>query len=359
MRAIFKNVIDRRLGIAALLVCAAARCGAAAVVAEPPAGRFYQGVFPGGENGGGSDITPAEVAAYEQAVGKRPTWVYFCDNWYEGREFPWRTAAWIRDRGSVPYVRLMLLSRYRRPAPDPLFNLANINRGMFDADFHRWMRDARRFGSPLIAEYGVEANGRWFPWNGQWNKGRGSYAEAVAAFRAAYRRIVRIARQEGALNIRWVFHVDPWDEPVEEWNRFEHYYPGDRWVDWVGVSVYGRQLPKDEYRPTFRYQMDWAYRRLTAIANKPVIVCEFGNVIEDGQEEWVRAALTDLLGGRWPRVIGFAWWNAAFYNDPQDPSRQSDMRIQDSPAVQALFRSMVGDEPRVLSTALSGQEAQR
>jgi len=42
---------------------------------------------------------------------------------------------------------------------------------MFDADFHRWMRDAKRFGSPLIAEYGVEANGYWFPWNGRWNKG--------------------------------------------------------------------------------------------------------------------------------------------------------------------------------------------
>jgi len=118
-------------------------------------------------------------------------------------------------------------------------------------------------------------------------------------------------------------------------------------------------LPKDKYRPTFRYQMDWAYGRLMAIANKPVIVCEFGNVVENGQEEWVRAAFSDLLGGRWPKVIGFAWWNAAFYNDPADASRQSDMRIEDSPGVQALFRSFVGDDRRVLSTALRTPAALR
>ncbi len=323
-----------------------------AVVAEPPQGYFYHGVYPGGESGMGSDVTPADVAVYERAVGKRPTWVYFCDNWYEGREFPWLNASWIRDGGSVPYIRLMLLSRNPIPTPDPVFNLANINKGMFDADFRRWMQGAKRFGSPLIAEYGVEANGFWFPWNGLWNKGSGTYPDAVSSFREAYRRIIRIAREEGALNVRWVFHIDPWDEPVEPWNRFEYYYPGDEWVDWVGVSVYGRQLPKDKYRPTFRYQMDWAYGRLMAITSKPVVVCEFGNVVEDGQEEWARAALSDIIAGRWPKVIGFSWWNAAFYNDPADPTRESDMRIEHSPGLPALFRSLVGEEPRVLSTAL-------
>ena len=142
-----------------------------AVVAEPPAGHFYHGVFPGGESGMGSDITPADVAVYERAVGKRPTWVYFCDNWYEGRDFPWRNASWIRDGGSIPYIRLMLLSHNPIPTPDPVFNLANINRGMFDADFHRWMRGAKSFGSPLIAEYGVEANGFWFPWTLEQGRG--------------------------------------------------------------------------------------------------------------------------------------------------------------------------------------------
>jgi len=50
-----------------------------------------------------------------------------------------------------------------------------------------------------------------------------------------------------------------------------------------------------------------------------------------------RAALRDLIDGRWPKVIGFSWWNAAFYNDPADPTRESDMRIENSPGLPALF----------------------
>lgn len=328
--------------------------GAPSRVALPPRGTLYHGVFPGGASGWGSDVTRTDVAAYEQRVGKRAAWVYFCDNWSEGREFPWRTASWIRAGGSVPYIRMMLLGRNSVPARDPVFNLENINAGQFDADFRRWMREAKRFGSALIAEYGVEVNGFWFPWNGLWNTGGGSHAAAVERFRQAYRRIIRIAREEGARNIRWVFHVDPWDEPVADWNRFENYYPGDEWIDWVGVSVYGRQVPTNPYRPSFRYQMDWAYRRLMALTNKPVIVCEFGTIAEPGQEDWARAALSDLLSGRWPKVIGFAWWNASFHNDPAGASHESDMRVQSSPGLAAVFRSLVGGEPKVLDS-ISGQ----
>ena len=52
------------------------------------------------------------------------------------------------------------------------------------------MQEARRFGSPVIAEYGVEVNGWWFPWNGLYNKEGGSYADSVSRFREAYQHII-------------------------------------------------------------------------------------------------------------------------------------------------------------------------
>jgi len=304
----------------------------------------------------GSDFTPSDVAAFEDATGKRPVWIYFCHNWYEGRRFPWQTAEFVRSHGSIPYLRLMLLSGSPIALPDPVFTLENILRGRFDDDFRRWMRDARRFGTPLIAEYGVEVNGFWFPWNGSYNREGGTYADATDRFRRAYRHIVQISREEGARNIRWVFHVDPWDEPVVDWNRFENYYPGDEWVDWVGVSVYGRQVPSDIYYPSFREQMDWVYGRLTKLApSKPVIVCEFGTIKGAPQAAWARAALTDLIGHRWPRLIGFAWWNARFRNDPRNARSESVMTVQASPKLVELFRKQVGNEPRVLSGAAAAR----
>jgi hypothetical protein len=349
----------RSIVVAAVLMLAAVHtCGTdarepapppAMIVADPPAGKLYFGVFPGSRDGMGGDVTAADVAAFSRAAGKRPTWVYFCNNWYESPAFPESTASSIRANGSIPYIRLMLLSSRAIRCPDPVYNLENILRGRFDPELRRWMQAARRFGSPLLAEYGVEVNGFWFPWNGLWNREGGAYEDAVERFRKTYRHIIRIAREERAYNIRWVFHADPWDEPLDEWNHFEHYYPGDEWIDWVGVSVYGRQAPSDEDYPTFREQMDSAYRRLTKLTSKPVIVCEFGTIADSTQAAWARAALDDVLGNRWPGVIGFAWWNAAFYNDVADPRGHSNMRVQDNPVLSAVFRDRAGRSARVLS----------
>lgn len=148
--------------LAAPAWCAGARASgqpASTKLAEPPAGHFYHGVFPGSANGMGNDSSPAEVSSYEKAIGKRPTWVYLCHNWYEGAAFP------------------------------------------------------------------------------------------------------------------------------------------------------------------------------------------------AGQAKWARAALSDLTSGRWPRVIGFAWWNAAFKNDPVRPGARSDMRVQDSPALASILRTYVGRNGQVLSLA--------
>jgi hypothetical protein len=80
------------------------------VLQPPPAGKLYHGVYPGGISGEEDDITAKDVATYEQTVGKKAAWVYFSHNWFRGREFPEATAAWIRDGGAVPFIRLMLRS---------------------------------------------------------------------------------------------------------------------------------------------------------------------------------------------------------------------------------------------------------
>jgi beta-mannanase len=89
-------------------------------------------------------------------------------------------------------------------------------------------------------------NGDWFPWNGRWN-GAGrtdGYAnpdlpDGPERFRDAYRHIVDICRNKGGNNLTWFFHVDVGAWPKQPWNtRFANYYPGDAYVDWIGISDY-------------------------------------------------------------------------------------------------------------------------
>jgi len=324
----------------------------------PPKGYLYQGVYPGGITGAESDLTLNDLRSYEETVGKSAVWVYFSHNWYKGREFPLKTATWIRDAGSIPFIRLMLRSSPEQNVQEPLYKLQAIIDGEFDNDFHAWCSSARDFRTPILAEYGTEINGEWFPWNGVWHGGGEldgygdpTQADGPERFRDAYRHIIQICRDEGADNIIWVFHANNGDWPQEDWNALENYYPGDDWIDWIGVSVYGAQTPLDDYWDDFTDGMDIVYACLYALtSDKPIVLLEFGvtkNSPLGDQADWARAALRSIVSLRWPRLIGFSWWNEQWQND-DDPAHDTSMRMQDNPALRDAFVEFVGENPLIL-----------
>ena len=315
-------------------------------------------MYPGGVTGEEDDITLKDLQSFEGTVGKTAAWVYFSNNWYRSRKFPLETATWIRDAGSIPFIRLMLRSSPEEDLAEPLFTLQNIIDGKFDKDLHAWCASAHDFGTPILAEYGTEMNGSWFSWNGVWNGagtttgyGDPTQPDGPERFKDAYRHIIQICRTESAKNITWVFHVNDGDDPEESWNRFENYYPGDEWIDWIGVSDYGALTPQDDYWTSFRDGMDAIYPRLAALApDKPIVLLEFGvakNNPLGNQAQWARAALSDITSLRYPRLIGFSWWNEWWEND-DNPKHDTTMRVQDNPDLAAVFQELVGGNPVVL-----------
>ena len=96
------------------------------IISAPPAGQLYHSVYPGGVTGEEDDITLADVHSYEQAAGKSATWVYFSHNWYQNRRFPMETVTWIRDLGSVPYIRLMMRSDDVQGHAEPKIGRAHV-----------------------------------------------------------------------------------------------------------------------------------------------------------------------------------------------------------------------------------------
>ena len=184
-------------------------------------------------------------------------------------------------------------------------------------------------------------NGDWSPWNGTYS---GGPSKGPQRFQQAYRHIVTLMRSRGASNIRWAFHIGFPESPAEPWNKFENYYPGDDFIDFIGVSIYGAQSPIDTSFPSFSSNMDNAYPRLVQMApQKPVFVFEFGatsgNPLGD-QATWADAALADILSGRWPTVRGFAWWNDYWECWCQDgnPKHNTEMRVEDVPSLTKVFK---------------------
>jgi len=312
-------------------------------IASPPAGKLYQGLYfdeaKPGHDPTEHEVTASDVARFEETLGTKTAWVFFSNNWFESRKFPRETCDWIRSLGKVPYVRLMLRSDGEQDRAEKTFTLANILAGKFDDDLKAWARDAKQFGSPVLVEWGTEPNGKWFSWNGKWN---GGVKEGPARYVAAYRHIVDVMRAETADNLQWVWHVNWFDEPEVKWNRFENYYPGESYCDWVALSAYGPLTPRAaDGTESFRFKMATAYPRLTKIApGKPIVIAEFGCALHHRKvdaNDWARNALEDLFSGRWPAVIGFCWWNESWENDDVR-KHNTDMNILHDAGLTKVFR---------------------
>lgn len=234
--------------------------------------------------GGTEDqVTAQAISDFESLVGKNIAWAYFSHNWFNGLEFPTTNVNIIHDAGKVPFIRLMPRSDFRNDSVDPNFSMQQILDGEYDDELKAWAEAAAALDYPILAEFGTEVNGKWFPWNGTYNGadttdgyGDDTVADGPERFRDVYRHIIQICRDNGADNITWFYHVNAYGDPFDAaWNQYDAYYPGDDYIDWLGVSVYGPQEKDWEYLD-FTQIMDDAYPWLTDLADKPIAILEIG-----------------------------------------------------------------------------------
>lgn len=245
-----------------------------------PISGIYHAAYP--DFGGTEDMVSSQrINDFEALVGKDIVWAYFSNNWYDSIQFPATTVTAIHEAGKIPFIRIMPRTNFDEGGPDPNYTMQRIIDGDFDAAIVQWAIEASNTEIPLLAEFGTEVNGNWFPWNGQYNGGRttseygdNTIPDGPERFRDAYRHIINICNTYAATNITWFFHVDAYGEPNESWNAIAHYYPGDDYIDWLGVSIYGPQEAGEEYQEFEEIMID-IYPTLTSLSNKPIAILEF------------------------------------------------------------------------------------
>ncbi len=178
----------------------------------------------------------------------------------------------------------MAWTAYQIEGTDPTYNMDAIIDGTFDESIQKWAEDAKAFNQPIMIEYGTEVNGNWFPWNGEWNGGGRldgygdpTLADGPERFRDAYRHIINIFNKAGATNVTWAYHVNAISFPENEWNTMAAYYPGDDYIDWIGVSIYGPINTNDPDQYSFKDIYEYIYEDFSSISDtKPLAIFEFG-----------------------------------------------------------------------------------
>lgn len=315
----------------------------------PPATGAYHGAFMDfGPTA--SLVTSEKIQIYHQAAGKKAVWAYFANDWLDGKIiFPLESVRIIKSEGLIPYMRLMPWSQMAGSAvkADPHFNMQSFLDGQHDQQLKAFFSQAKTEG-PLMMEFGPEVNGDWFPWNGKYNGGstRSAYGDQTIPdgperFRDAFRRVIQISRAVGAMNITWVFHVDSARSPESEWNDAHYYYPGDDYIDWIGISVFGAQLPTHDWN-YFHSKLKRFEPHLEKLqTTKPWMISEFA-VIEDANDSkrkalWIRQAFESIERGLFKKVKGVSYWNSPGWLS----NGSANFKIDSSPESQLSFQNEV------------------
>ena len=328
----------------------------------PPAGnKIYHAAFP--DFGPTEDkVSKTAIIGFETLAGKPITWAYFSNNWFfedGGIQFPRNEVKTIQKAGRIPFIRLMPRSDFTEGGPDPVYTMQKFIDGDFDPYIKQWAREAKATGIPLLAEFGTEVNGNWFPWNAQYNgkntkTGYGSpdLYDGMERFRDAYRHIITICREQGAENITWFYHVDVNSDPTTNWNTKAGYYPGDDFIDWIGVSVYGSQTGDDEWR-NFEDILGDEWDNLVAVSpgGKPIAILEWGTTdnVQHQKAGWITDAVNSIKpGGRfYPQVKAISYWHSNF--------DETYLRIDSSPEALTAYQQGVADTIFVWEGVLTQQ----
>jgi hypothetical protein len=193
--------------------------------------------------------------------------------------------------------------------------LENAGQGKYNTIIRQFSAWAKTVNRPVYLRIGYEFDGKH------------NQMEPVDYVKA-YRLIVDIIRAEGANNVAFVWHS--YAAPRYKGYPLSDWYPGDDYVDWVGISLFGHM-----YSPDLNKEADEVFD-FAKTHKKPVMIAEaspingidegsidawntwFVNFLSLGYRKNVKAI--SYINANWPAYTGFSdlqWKDARIQNNQQ------------------------------------------
>jgi mannan endo-1,4-beta-mannosidase len=224
----------------------------------------------------------APVARFAHSVGRRPNIVGQYVAWNTPFAAQSVTRAW--SYGALSYL-----------AWEPFdVSVESIAQGHSDAYVTQFAKAVRALNLPVALSFGHEMNGNWYPW--------GTQQTTPAEFVAAWRRVHDLFTRAGATNVIWVWNPND-IYPVPQ-VQLKPYYPGNAYVDWIGITGYvattGPQTYADLYAPTIT-----EIRSFTA---KPFIIAETSVETSPGEVASAQQLITRTVADH-ADVLGLIWFD--------------------------------------------------
>jgi hypothetical protein len=257
----------------------------------PTPGTREWGVFvPGG--------SATDLTNFETLVGKPADIRAVFIGWGHADDFPTWLSAPLKSSGKTLLLYWQTAANYDSSIINqPAYNYDSIINGSWDSYLRTFAQSLKTYGGPVILLPFEEMNGDWYPWSGTLN------GNTPQKHIAAWRRIVDILRAEGVTNAKFAWSPNSTSWPNTSANDLTQYYPGDAYVDYVGVDGFNFGNPWQSFGQVF----DVALTKLKAY-NKPIYIFSMASAEGTQKAAWITDALTVQIP-KYPEIKGFIWFN--------------------------------------------------
>lgn len=174
--------------------------------------------------------------------------------------------------------------------------LEYISAGNLDHYIATFANKLKRYDRPIFLRFAHEYDNPNYPWSNS----------TPEAFKAAWIHVYNIIKEQGAIKVMMVWN--PWQ--VDD---MEKYYPGDDYVDWIGVTALnygplnssGNEISFNELYSHFR-------KKIFSFSRKPVMLAEFGSVkILGNQRQWLKQAMK-TINSKYHEIKAIVLFHSAF-----------------------------------------------
>ena len=260
---------------------------------EPPyfekiSGKYLGIHYPAADNGW-TDLEAVNSLEAKENINFDIISFYLAWDEQNVKSFPIDYLQNIAARNAIPMITWEpWASLLAESAADPQLRnekkvLKHIADGVFDPYIEKFADHLAAYDHPVFLRFAHEFDNPQYPWS----KAGGNTPEE---FKSAWVHVFNILKKRGAHEVMMVWN--PWSS-----EGMENFYPGDRYVDWIGVTALNyEKLNNSGTEKSFTELYTPFHKRFFWFSRKPVMLAEFGSLnINNKQPGWIKNATESIL----------------------------------------------------------------
>lgn len=187
--------------------------------------------------------------------------------------------------------------------------------GKYDAVLSDYAEVFKEYGHPVLFRLNNEMNGSWCKYSAYYT------SKDTEIYKDLYHYIYNYFSKKGVNNVVYIWNPNDKSFPNYKWNDAFLYYPGDEYVDLVGLTGYntGTSIAGEKWR-NFTQIYDPLYASYEKLFSQPFIIGEFACGNTGGSKvDWIKEMFANM--NKYSRIKAAVWWNYNDYDKNWNPLR--------------------------------------